>query len=108
MSATGSLPDAIYKDGILAVNKKARRRLNQAFEGSAPPWFKITPGSVLTSPEYRALQIEAGASVWAMLCVLHDSGLSHRSGVKAASAFIPSRASLRRVCEWRPPLAQTA
>jgi hypothetical protein len=61
---------------VIAANKKARRFLNNGFEAPPPRWRKIadTPGNVITSPEYRVLTIEGGgASIWAMLWMLHDA-----------------------------------
>ena len=52
--------------------------------------------SVLTSPEYRALQIEAGASVWAMLCVLHNSGLQSSLWYEGCECLHPVEGELAK------------
>ena len=77
------LPDAVYvRSGegpmVLVANRPARRFINKGFEGSVRGlWAKIgpTPGGAFKSPEYRALAIENGPGVWAMLSGLYRAGL---------------------------------
>jgi hypothetical protein len=82
ISATGSLPDAVClreEDGgfLFAANKRARRVLNKGFEGRPPLWSRIarTPGNILNSPEYRAIQFDTYSMMCAMLTALHNAGL---------------------------------
>ena len=63
---------------VLVGNRKARRFINKGFEGSVRGlWAKIapTPDGAFKSPEYRALQVESGPGVWAMLSGLYRAGL---------------------------------
>jgi hypothetical protein len=75
------LPDALCQKGddgyILAANKKARAVLNKHFEKPRPSWRGIAhaPGAIITSPAYRALEIDGGPAMLAMLCALHYAGL---------------------------------
>jgi hypothetical protein len=60
---------------VVVANKKARRLLNKSFDGNPPRWAKMADDNVLTSPEYRA--IEVGGSdciVAAMVCCVHAAG----------------------------------
>jgi hypothetical protein len=78
------LPDVLCQKGqedgcvILVANKKARRFLNDGFDKPRPQWQAIgrKPDSVFNSPEYRAMQIERGPCLCAMLWALHDAGLT--------------------------------
>lgn len=81
MSEPLSLPDAVCLSGrpgcaLLVANKKARRILNEGFERPQPQWSGVenTAGNILTSPEYRAPEIERGPGLCAMLCALHEAG----------------------------------
>jgi hypothetical protein len=75
------LPDTFTKKHgdivVVAANKKARRFLNKRFE-TQPRWRKIadTPGNVLKSPEYRAVELEnpPPEMITAMHCALHEAG----------------------------------
>ena len=76
-----ALPDAYSQknnDGLVVVvaNKKARRVLNANFKGSRPYWGKTVGDNLLTSPTYRAIEIEDGPAMFAMLCTLHRAGLT--------------------------------
>ena len=78
-----SLPDAIYirtgeGDMAIVANKRARRFINSGFDnGGRGLWTRIawTPDGVFASPRYRALLIDNGPGVWAMLSALHQAGL---------------------------------
>ena len=59
----------------IAANKKARRVLNKGFEGGRPSWRKIAKGN-LTSPEYRAIEIDSSPVVAVMLVMVHEAGLA--------------------------------
>jgi hypothetical protein len=64
---------------VLAANKKGCLVLNKGLEGGGRGlWPKIArmPGSVIYSPEYRALGIEPCSALCMMLCALHEAGLT--------------------------------
>jgi hypothetical protein len=75
------LPDALCQRSdegfILAANKRARSVLNKGLEKPRPSWRWIArvPDGVMHSPEYRALIVEPGPALCAMLCSLHNAGL---------------------------------
>jgi hypothetical protein len=74
------MPDAFtkrYGDVVAVVaNKKARRFINKSIE-PPPRWRSIadSPGNVLKSPEYRALEFENPPPdmIVAMHCALHGA-----------------------------------
>jgi hypothetical protein len=81
------LPDACAADAgagnvVLAANRKARQFLNGRTEPRLT-WHRVeSPDGVLASPKYRAIEIERGPGLWAMLSALHEGGF-------ASSVFCP-------------------
>jgi hypothetical protein len=75
------LPDAVCEadangDAVLVMNKRARLFLNKHLSGKVR-WHKVarTADGAIGSPEYRAIAIEPGPVVAAILCSLHEAGL---------------------------------
>jgi hypothetical protein len=72
-----NLPDAYCEaqrgETILVANKKARKLLNAQFEKPGPRWGKVR-SDLIRPPEYRALILEAGPCLAAMLVALFDAG----------------------------------
>jgi hypothetical protein len=62
---------------VLAANKQARRILDKGLAENPVKWRDIadTPGTILHSPEYLAIELENSAGLWAMLCTMHHDGL---------------------------------
>jgi hypothetical protein len=75
---TASLPDAYAesRDGntLLVANKKARKVLEKVFSKPRPRWGTVG-GEALTSPEYRAIEVEDGPAPQVMLAAVHQAGL---------------------------------
>jgi hypothetical protein len=79
---SAKLPDAFVQEGddehaiVLVANRKARRVLNRHFEGGPPTWLEVAGEFGVKSPACRAIEIEKGPVVAAMLVALHRAGLS--------------------------------
>ena len=75
------LPDAVcetnaHGDVVFAMNRKARRLFDKYASGKVR-WHKIAPTADgdISSPKYRALVLEPGPVIAAILCSLHEAGL---------------------------------